>query len=226
MATALAPSSTSVISALPPPPLYQVPEGVRALGAQIEQGDIEGARFTIAYLPKPLAASQSLSTPSSSSSSITKEVINILIYCHGFRPIGIPLLPSLDLDTNDSMMIPSLLTDGWIVSATSYRREGYILGDAVDDVRRLRQHIVDQLPIYRPHYRVDGVDLKDMTIRVIVMGTSMGGAIGAFIAERLMGLVQGCFLVGAALFIRDDPPPPSIPIRFAHTPKMPVLYLW
>jgi hypothetical protein len=142
-------ASTSAAVPSTSSPLYAVPANVLATGASIEQGDIEGARYTIAYVPT--ADNKNTSLPSSPSGN-GDNIIPVMIYCHGYRPVGIPLLPSFDLDTHDTAMIPELLTTGWIVAATSYRREGYILHDAVDDVRQLRQHIVEQTKkVYRPH---------------------------------------------------------------------------
>ncbi len=65
---------------------------------------------------------------------------NIIIYCHGYRPEGIELRASF-IDRFE--LHPSLIERGWIFAATSYRREGYILQDAIEDVVNLRNHIVE-----------------------------------------------------------------------------------
>mgnify|MGYP002389894636 CR=1 FL=1 len=64
---------------------------------------------------------------------------NVIIYCHGYRPEGIALQATF-FDRFE--LHPTLIERGWIFAATSYRREGYILQDAVEDVLDLRQHII------------------------------------------------------------------------------------
>jgi hypothetical protein len=68
------------------------------------------------------------------------EPENIIIYCHGYRPEGIELQATL-IDRFE--LHPTLIERGWIFAATSYRREGYILQDAIEDVINLRNYIVE-----------------------------------------------------------------------------------
>lgn len=87
---------------------------------ETSSGAIEGALFTI-YTP----------------SSVHRNG-NLLVFAHGCRPEGIPL------DSNLNMTDPlyqDLLRAGWILAATSYRREGIIVRDAVDDVINLHAYI-------------------------------------------------------------------------------------
>lgn len=83
------------------------------------EGSIEGALFTIAL---PTAGWNG----------------GVLIFAHGCRPAGIPLLA--DLNVGDRLY-QRLLTQGWMVACTSYRRENIIVRDAVEDVFNLHCYI-------------------------------------------------------------------------------------
>lgn len=61
-----------------------------------------------------------------------------------------------------------LIEAGWIVAMSSYRREGLIVRDAMDDVRILRSFIVKE---------------RGEAKLVMLEGRSMGGAITTYIAE-------------------------------------------
>jgi hypothetical protein len=52
----------------------------------------------------------------------------VLLYAHGFRPVGHGLQVELDMKQG---VYARLVAEGWIVAATSYRREGVILHDAM-----------------------------------------------------------------------------------------------
>lgn len=87
----------------------------------LEQGELGGARFTVAR-----AAQWNR---------------RLLLLAHGARPESAPLLADL---SPESFACKTLLDEGWIVAKTSFRRNGIILADAIADLDALRAHIVDQ----------------------------------------------------------------------------------
>lgn len=127
----------------------------------------------------------------------------VLLLAHGFRPEGAPLLAELDL--NDGFH-RGLLAQGWIVGATSYRRNGIILAEAMEDLDRLRAWITAR----------DGEPR-----RVIVEGHSMGGLIAVLLAEQDRSPYDGFIAIGAALELRD----PSSSLGVNLRPQRPVLFM-
>ena len=63
---------------------------------------------------------------------------SVLIYCHGLRPEGGPLMVEL-LPLKSAYA--ELLDRGWIIAATSYRRNGLVVADGLADVLALRDEI-------------------------------------------------------------------------------------
>ena len=98
----------------------------------------------------------------------------LLIYAHGHRPEGTPKV--CDVNAED-LAYRSLLGDGWVVAATSYRRNGVIIGDAIRDIDNVRSFVV----------RTVGEPT-----RCVVEGRSMGGCIGTLIAERELRRLERC----------------------------------
>lgn len=150
----------------------------------VSTGMIGSARFTIA-------------TPTTNWNG------SVLLLAHGFRPEGAPLLA--DLDERDPQF-SALRRSGWIVASTSFRRNGMILRDAIEDLDQLRDHVG----------KVFGKPK-----RVFVQGESMGGAIATLMAERAPGRYAGFLAIGAALEIED----PTHPIKLTGRPKIPLLFL-
>jgi hypothetical protein len=56
----------------------------------------------------------------------------LLVHCHGCRPEGIPLDATID---EEDLLYLELLSQGYFIAMTSYRREGRILMEGVEDVR-------------------------------------------------------------------------------------------
>ena len=125
-----------------------------------------------------------------------------LIVAHGSRPVGAPLSADLDLDDG---VVRSLLKQGWIVAATSYRRNGDIFHDAVIDVRDLAAHLRDR-------HGVEGV---------VVEGWSLGAGVATKLAE------EGCVgLLGVlGIEVLYSHPVGDETIRFAGSPNVPLLLL-
>ena len=128
---------------------------------------------------------------------------DLLMFAHGLMEEQAPLSANFDAEEPGNK---ALLNSGWMVAATSYRRNGVIVRDAVEDIDLLRKHIVS---------------LYGRPKRTFVNGWSMGGAIGTMIAETHAGDYDGVLLVGAVLSLHDK----DDPYRMTYRPAMPMLFL-
>lgn len=132
----------------------------------------------------------------------------VLIFCHGYRPPGYGKVVELK---SDDLCYAKLLSHGWIVAATSYRREGVILCDAITDILNLREFIADRYG--KPRH-------------VVLEGQSMGGMIVTLIAENYPQYFSGILAVGAALQTRKDKmSEEEKKMSLRHCPRLPLLYL-
>lgn len=93
-----------------------------AAGVRLEQGEIEGAKFTWA---KPVRWNHCL-----------------LLLAHGQRAEASPLVADL---FPEHASYKKLLDEGWIVAKTSFRRNGTIVADAITDLDNLRAEIVRRM---------------------------------------------------------------------------------
>ncbi len=159
---------------------------VSAASGVLIHGCIEGANFAIAE-PKRWNG-------------------GVLIYCHGFRPKGHGLRAELDPSAD---CYRQLIEAGWIVSATSYRRDGVILTDAISDILNLRAFIATRY----------GTPLQ-----CILEGQSMGGSIITMCSERYPQLFDGAMGVGAAL-MQDFGKGVEKDAFLNFKPQVPILYL-
>lgn len=156
------------------------------LRGEVTRGEIEGAKYMIA-------------TPE-------KWEGKLVLIAHGYRPEGGEL--DGDFDAKDEFAT-GLMEKGWAIAATSYRRNGWIVEDAITDLKNLRAEVVKQ---------------HGEPKRSVLLGSSMGGLIGTLIAEGAMEGVDGVVLVGAYL---GDPSReegryyPALKFQ----PKIPVLHL-
>jgi pimeloyl-ACP methyl ester carboxylesterase len=151
--------------------------------AELVEGTIEGAPYQIAIPAQPNG--------------------NLLLHAHGYRPDESQLLAELELENTAH---GELVDDGWLVATTAYRRNGMIIADAMEDVIRLRNLIVET---------------HGPLALVIIEGQSMGGAIVIHQAERRPDLFNGALAIGAALQAKD----PEDPLPLTHEPKLPILFL-
>jgi hypothetical protein len=158
----------------------------------IETGVVQGAEYTIAC-------------PISESKEEHSWNGNVLIFCHGCRPVGIPLQANLNLDDELSSY---LFGKGWIVAMTSYRKQGQVLLPAIEDVKETISVIWNSFG-----------EIKN----VYLEGESMGGHIVTLIAENYPEIARGCLGSGAALLSKGKEEEESIPL--AGTTKIPILYL-
>jgi pimeloyl-ACP methyl ester carboxylesterase len=85
---------------------------------ELEEGEIEGARFAIA---RPARWNGFL-----------------LLLAHGYRGEDAPLVADLN---PEHFAYQSLRDEGWMIAKTSYRRNGMIIADAITDLDNLRTHI-------------------------------------------------------------------------------------
>lgn len=151
--------------------------------AQLVDGTIEGAPYQIA-IPD-------------------QQNGNLLLLAHGYRPDDSQLVAELELDDTAH---GELVANGWLVATTAYRRNGMIIADAMEDIIRLRNLIVET---------------RGPLALIVIEGQSMGGAIVTHLAERRPDLFNGALAIGAALQAED----PEDPLALTHQPKIPVLFL-
>ena len=128
---------------------------------------------------------------------------NLLLVAPGYTMADAPL--SADVDTN-ATPYKQLIEEGWIVAATSYRRNGMVIRDGSQDVDLLRRHIAEQFGQPR---------------RTFVIGRSMGGAVATIIAETGGNNYHGILAIGAALELRDK----TDPYQMTNQPQVPILFL-
>ena len=109
----------------------------------------------------------------------------LLLYQHGLGDGSLPLAVNINVETEP---YKSLLAEGWMVAASSYRRSGFIVRDAIDDVRKLHQYIIATYG--KPK-------------RTLLMGESMGGAITIRLVEADPVAFDGAIVLGTALQLRE-----------------------
>jgi pimeloyl-ACP methyl ester carboxylesterase len=105
---------------------------------------------------------------------------DVLIYAHGYVAPGEPLEAyESQLTLPDGTYLPYLTQAlGYAFATTSYRRNGLVILDALDDIELLVADVRERLP---------GVG------RVFLAGVSEGGLVTALGAERLPSLFQGAY---------------------------------
>lgn len=152
--------------------------------AAVKKGEIEGSKYMIA-------------TPE-------KWQGKLLLIAHGYRMEGQPL--DGDYDIRDRFG-EELLAKGWAIASTSFRRNGWIVEDAITDLKVMR----------------DLVEKEEGKVeRCILVGSSMGGLIGTLIAEGAMDRVDGVVAIGAYLGPEEGE---GFYKTLLRKPKVPVLYL-
>jgi len=152
-------------------------------GFTLDTGTIEGATFAIA---RPAQWNGTL-----------------LLIAHGLRDDKAPLLPDLN---PGQLAHRALLDQGWMVAKTSFRRNGMVIRDAIDDLENLRAHIEDTYG--KPQ-------------QVVLEGDSMGGAIVTLIAEQFPEHYQGAIAVDVVLQTRKS----KDPLTFNLQPQIPLVFL-
>ena len=128
---------------------------------------------------------------------------DLLIYNHGLIFEHLP--PSTYLDPSREPFT-TLLENGWLLASSCYRRNGLIIGDAVDDVLELIEHLRERFGKPR---------------NTFLIGESMGGAISLQLLEDHPNQFQGALILGRGLFTMD----PMSPYTYRYQPDAPVLFL-
>jgi hypothetical protein len=132
----------------------------------IEEGTVKGSLYKIA-------------TPK-------KWNKKLLLIAHGGRPKKAPLSADFKIKGTEK---ETLLKQGWMIAETSYRRNGIIINDAVEDLKILYDFIVKK---------------SGKPQRTYILGASMGGEIVVKIAEEKKDRFDGVISVGAALLCADE----------------------
>ncbi len=128
---------------------------------------------------------------------------NLLMLAHGYIPPGVPLTADFPIEKS---FYQHLLSKGWMIAYSSFRRSGVIIKDAVEDMNLLRRHIIAEFR--EPE-------------KIIVLGTSMGAAIGTLIAETHPNDYDAVLNLGAVLSWKT----PEETVTFTYDPKIPILFL-
>ncbi|MDB4384955.1 SAM-dependent chlorinase/fluorinase [Opitutaceae bacterium] len=135
---------------------------------EIARGELDGAHYAIAQ------------------DSATTWNQCLLLIAHGYRPESAPLVADL---FPEQAAYAALLSEGWIIAKTSYRRNGIIVADAITDLDNLHHQITEDFG--NPQ-------------RTIIEGDSMGGTIATHLMEREDPRYHGAVAVGAALDLREN----------------------
>jgi len=158
--------------------------GLRAGDVVVETGRLDsGALYTVA---KPLRWNG-----------------RVLLLAHAYRSDEQPLYASLPAD---SPLARPLLDQGWLVATTSFRRNGVILQDAIDDLDTLRRQIA---AVHGPPQRV------------YLLGEAMGGAIVTRMVESLPDDYAGAVAISPDFQLQEPPPTLGLSLQ----PRRPLLLL-
>jgi len=151
---------------------------------KLHEGEIDGAKFKILVSDKPSG--------------------KVLLLAHGYRSKDNPL--SADFDEKGSLE-QSLLSKGWTIASTSYRRNGWIIDDALADLRALQQKVV-------------AIQGKPTT--TFILGNSMGAQIVILAAEGALK-IDGAITTGAAL--QNSIKAKIVNHNLSYKPRVPVILL-
>lgn len=128
----------------------------------------------------------------------------LVMIAHGYRGEDQPLKADFEIDKR---FATPLLDKGWAIASTSYRRSGWIIEDAILDLKALRDHIAAA---------------KGGVKRCVLVGSSMGGLISTLAAEGAMENIHGVVAIGAYLGHRETG---AYYETLTWQPKVPVLFL-
>jgi pimeloyl-ACP methyl ester carboxylesterase len=128
----------------------------------------------------------------------------LVMIAHGYRAEDQALKADFEIDKR--FAVP-LLDKGWAIASTSYRRNGWIIEDAILDLKALRDHVAAA---------------KGGVKRCILLGSSMGGLIGTLAAEGAIDNLHGVVAIGAYLGNRETG---AYYETLSWKPKVPVIFL-
>ena len=126
-----------------------------------------------------------------------------LIIAHGYVPENYPLNANF---SPEKELFQELLKEGWLIASSSYRRNGMVVKDGIEDLNNLYDYL-------ETNYGKPKLTL--------LQGSSMGGFIGTVIAENPGRDYHGVLNMGAALQLNDK----LEAIHLNHHPKIPILFL-
>ncbi len=135
----------------------------------------------------------------------------LLMLAHGYRPEGLPV--EADVGSSHGLS-KKLVADGWAVASTSYRRNGWIMEDAAEDIIQLHDWILRE------------TDFEPSA--VYLMGNSMGGGISTWLAEHEPERFDGVLAMGAYLFEpigASGESSTTLADYYNGLPRIPVLFL-
>jgi pimeloyl-ACP methyl ester carboxylesterase len=158
--------------------------GLRAADVVIETGTLDsGALYTVA---KPVRWNG-----------------RVLLLAHAYRTDEQPLHASLP---TRQPFARTLLDQGWLLATTSFRRNGVVLRDAIEDLEALRKQIAA---------------VHGEPARVYLVGEAMGGAIAVRMVESLPDSYSGAVAVSPEFQLQE--PQPTIGLTLQ--PRRPLLLL-
>ena len=125
----------------------------------------------------------------------------LLIIAHGYRDASSPL----HVNTYFDAFTQELIDDGWMIAATSYRRNGMIVRDAIEDLGFLCDYLDEKYGVPDERY---------------LYGRSMGAKIGVLVAEQEDSGYQGVFAQCAGMGSED----PDNPLKVNYRPQVPIMF--
>ncbi len=152
-------------------------------GFKVESGEIDGALYDVAVADNWNG--------------------KLFLFNHGLIFEHLPLSTYMEPEREP---FRTLLKEGWMVAASSYRRNGLVVNDAAEDVLILHSALVKKYG--KPE-------------RTLLMGESMGGAVSLRLIESLPERFHGAAILGAGLMSRD----PESHFVYSYEPESPVLFM-
>jgi len=126
----------------------------------------------------------------------------ILVIAHGLRLESSPIRVNIAID----QFTQELIDAGWMIAKTSYRKNGMIVRDAIEDLQFLNEYIEEKYGEANEKY---------------LYGRSMGAKIAILIAESEDSGYNGVLALGAGMGSEDK----ENPLKVNYKPKIPVLFL-
>lgn len=127
----------------------------------------------------------------------------LLLFNRGVTPQGEPVSATIPSDRDP---FRTLLEEGWTLAATSYRRSGIVIRDAMSDVLALRTHVAEEFGLTAPP---------------VLVGAGMGGAISVRLIEQHPDVFAGALILGRGLLLQD----PGYPGEPTFQPMRPTVLL-
>jgi SAM hydroxide adenosyltransferase C-terminal domain len=152
---------------------------------------------------KPVVFTEHLEESEITVASPAKWNGKLLILAHGLRPVDSKISSSFSID---DPFYSKLIENGWVIGSTSYRRNGVILNEAIEDIEFLRKYLVERFGAPTETY---------------LLGTSMGASICTLIAEYPDLPYTAVLAIGLPRinFLKDNG------LDYTYVPKIPILFI-